>query len=366
MDYSKRVDMISAYKEPVSYQPPETLAEMAISTDYPNRNSVQYRLTEPVQQPEHSLPPFLDLVAVNGLGNTIVAGNSYTSRLWAGSFCGWEKVDDIGQKESVSFSRHCEAIITALCYTKDDALFLLGNDKGSIELWSTGNAVRGPGLYQVDNRYEHIGAITALATFNGDERIVVSGSFDGCVKLWDYSEGDLHSTKTMHHAHTGVIADMATDATQDALAVSCSYDQSALVWDFRETRPAVALYENHDAAFTTVQWCDESNWNRLVALGDAAGRVHFVDIRQPNVFLETIPCFDRKIRRISFNGKHFAVLGNTAEVKFFDGKSKEIHVEKSATNYVRDIVWKQQTGENIISCTLLGWDSYVKKLIIGN
>uniref|UniRef100_A0A182NBU1 Uncharacterized protein n=1 Tax=Anopheles dirus TaxID=7168 RepID=A0A182NBU1_9DIPT len=365
MDYSKRVDMISAYKEPVSYQPPEMLPELAKSTDYPNRNSLQYRLTEPVPLPENKLPSALDLATSNGAGNVIVAGNSYTGRLWAGGFCAWQTVADIGSEEKVSFSRRCEALVTTLCYTMDDALFLLGNDRGSIELWSTGNAVRGPGLYLVDNRYEHIGAITALDPSNGDERMVLSGSMDGCLKRWDYSEGDLHSTTTLHHAHSAAITAVATDRSQNSLAVSCSHDQSAFLWDFRETKPAIALYEKHDAAFTAIRWCDESSWNRLVAIGDEAGRVFFIDTRQPNVFLETVTCFDRKVHKISFHGKRFAVLGNTSEVKFFDEKSKPIHVENSASNYVRDIIWDGQSNDDSeLSCTLLGWDSYLKKLAI--
>uniref|UniRef100_A0A182P4C0 Uncharacterized protein n=1 Tax=Anopheles epiroticus TaxID=199890 RepID=A0A182P4C0_9DIPT len=369
MDYSKRVDMISAYAVPVSYRPPETLPELAKCTDYPNTNSLQYRLTEAVPLVDKQLPPFLDLATVNGTGGVIVAGNNYTSRVWEGAFCAWDNVEEVADTEKAIFSKRCDAIITALCFTKDDELFLLGNDKGSIELWSTGNAVRGIGLYMVDNRYEHIGAITALEIFNGSERTVISGSMDGCIKLWDYSEGDLHSSMTFQQAHIGAITSVATDCSRDSLAVSCSIDRSALLWDFREPKPAVALYESHDAAFTTIRWCEEANWNRLVAVGDEAGRVHFIDTRQPNVLLETVPCFDRKVHRISFHRKHFAVLGNTPEVKFFDDKSKQIHVESSATNYVRDIIWNEgkKDGEmdaSPLSCTLIGWDSYMKRITI--
>lgn len=135
MDYSKRVDMISAYKEPVSYQPPETLPELVKSTDYPNRNSLQYRLTEQVPLPANKLPPALDLATVNGAGNVIVAGNSYTDRLWAGGFCGWETVADIGVEEKVSFSRRCEAVVTALRYTLDDALVRMYSGNGRTADW---------------------------------------------------------------------------------------------------------------------------------------------------------------------------------------------------------------------------------------
>ncbi|XP_049279559.1 methylosome protein 50-like [Anopheles funestus] len=366
MDYSKRVDMIATYSIPPSYQPPGTAQALAKSTDYPNMNSVQYRLTEAVPLAEKKLPPFLDLATVSSAGNVIIAGNNYTGRLWEGGFCGWQKVEELFQEEKISFSRRCDAIITALSYSMDDALFIVGDDKGSIELWSTGNAIRGPGLYLVEKQNQHIGALTALDTFNSIERTIISGSMDGCIKLWDSSRGDLQSTITLQLAHVGAITSVATDSEQDSLAVSCSYDRSALMWDFREPKPGVALYEKHDVPFTAIRWCNESDWNRLVAVGDEAGRMYFIDTRQPNIFLETLPCFDRKIHKISFHRKHFAVLGNTPEVKFFNDKSKEIQVEKSATNYVRDIIWGETKGDDsTISCTLIGWDSYVKQLTLG-
>ncbi|KFB49226.1 AGAP009782-PA-like protein [Anopheles sinensis] len=304
MDYSRRVDMVTVYREPACYRPPNTLVELAKDTEYPNMNSIQYRKTPAVEAPEEKLSPFIDHVAANGAGHVIVAGNQYTSRQWGSKLCGWESPADILREDKVSFFLRNEASVTALCYTKDDELFLQANDRGSIELWSTGNPVRGPGysLYQVDNRNEHIGAVTAVDIFRGEERHAISGSTDGCLKLWDYSEGDLHSTTTMHHAHSGPITDVATDSTQSSLAVTCSRDRSALLWDFREMKPATALYEKHDAAFTAIRWPDEVNWKRLVAIGDEAGRVFFIDVRQPNVFLETIDCFDRKVHKLSFQG----------------------------------------------------------------
>ncbi|XP_058061531.1 protein valois [Anopheles bellator] len=365
MDYAKCVDMVQAYQVPTSYQPPQSLEELAKSTDYPNTNSTQYQLTQPAKRRDGQLLPFFDLLSVNAAGHVIVAGNDFKSRRWAGSLCGWESADDIGHEDRLSFGRQCEGFVTAMSYTKDDMLFVVASDRGAIELWSTGNALHGPGysLYQVDHRHENIGAVTAMDIFRGTDRTVISGSTDGCLKLWDYGEGDLHSSQTMHCAHTGPITEVATDTNRSSLAVTCSQDRSALQWDFRQLKPATALHEGHDAAFSTICWADEANWNQLVAVGDEAGRVHFIDVRQPNIFLETVDCFDRKIQRISFHGKRFAVLANAPEAKFYDEHSKEIYVERSATNYVRDIVWDERCTDKTV-CTLIGWDSYVQKVTI--
>lgn len=122
MDYSKAVDLTQAYQTPPSYKPPETLEELAKCTDYPNTNSTHYQLKDPEPRADTKLQPMYELATVNSAGHTIVAGNDYTSRRWAGSFCGWESASDIGVEEKASFGRQCDGSVTALSYTLKDSL----------------------------------------------------------------------------------------------------------------------------------------------------------------------------------------------------------------------------------------------------
>lgn len=40
----------------------------------------------------------------------------------------------------------------------------------------------------------------------------------------------------------------------------------------------------------------------MIILGDEAGQVHVVDPRIPDIFLKTINVFERRIKKIKFNG----------------------------------------------------------------
>lgn len=355
--------MIEMFTDPPEYRPPATVEEMACSVDYPNLSSQQYRMTRKTASPT-VLNPCLDLAVRNSAGQVILVGNNYMGRRWDSSFYGWENAADVPDQSKACFKRQCRYSITALKFTKDPNLFLLGSDKGSVELWSTRNPARGEGysLYQVDVQSEHIEAVSALDLFRGEENKLVSGSHDGCLKVWCFG-ADLASNMTMTNAHTDEITALSTNPNEPSTFVSASLDRSSLLWDLRKPRPAVALFAKHQLAFTTAYWTTKDEANGIVALGDEAGVVTFVDIRQPNVFLHSTKVFNKKIHKISFDGTRFAVLGNTNRAKFYEGGQLNLLHESTppAPNYLRDVLWDKPGPGQTGSCWLVGWDTFVRR-----
>lgn len=361
MDYQKRLDMIEMFQEPAQYKPPGTAEELACSVDYPNLNSLQYRLTrKPLPNVLH---PCLDHAARNCHGQVIVTGNDIMGRRWGSSFYGWESAGDVLNDATATFKRQCRYCVTALKFTKDPNLFLVGTDKGSVELWSTRNEARGEGysLYLIDGQSEHIEGVSAMEVLEGEGSKLVTGSNDGCLKVWNYT-ADLHSVTTMTLAHTDAITGLSTDREDTAVFASSSLDRSGLLWDLRKTRPASALFEGHKFAFTAVYWTTRQEANKIVALGDEAGSVHFVDIRQPNVPTHSVKVFNRKVHKISFNGTHFVVLGNTNQARFYDQNLTLVHECTPAENYLRDVIWETVDPKGKSSCWLVGWDSFFQKV----
>lgn len=365
MDYAKRMNMIEMFTDPPEYKPPGTVEEIAGSVDYPNLNSQQYRMTRKTTTPT-ILNPCLELAARNSAGQVVLVGNNYMGRRWGSSFYGWENATDVPDQSKACFKRQCRYSITALQFTQDPNLFLMGSDKGSVELWSTRNPARGDGysLYQVDVQSEHIEAVSAMDLFHGDENKLATGSHDGCLKIWQYG-ADLASITTMTNAHIDEITALSTNRSELSTFVTTSLDRSALLWDLRKPRPATALFDQHQLAFTTAYWTTKNEANGIVALGDAAGNVHFVDTRQPNVFLHSTKVFNKKIHKISFDGTRFVVLGNTNRAKFYDTELNLLHESTPVSNYLRDVLWDKPaatTGQSVVACWLVGWDTFVGRV----
>lgn len=353
--------MMEKFQEPEEYKPPTTVETLASSVDYPNLNSLQYRLTH--KPTPNILHPFLERAARNCNGQVIVAGNDIMGRRWGSSFYGWENIGEVMNDNAVRFKRQNRYCITALMFTKDPNLFLVGTDKGSVELWSTRNQARGEGysLYLIDGQSEHIEGVSAMDLLETAGSKLVTGSNDGCLKVWNYA-ADLHSSTTMILAHTDAITGLSTNREDSSVFASCSLDRSGLIWDLRKTRPASALFEGHKFAFTAVYWTTRPEANQIVALGDAAGSVHFIDIRQPNVPTHSVKVFDRKVHKISFDGTQFVVLGNTNQAKFYDQNLTLIHECSPSDDYLRDVVWETDKSHGKSSCWLVGWDTFFQKV----
>ena len=74
-------------------------------------------------------------------------------------------------------------------------------------------------------------------------------------QLWDFGATDLYSTQLIDNAHFGGVNGVSVSPNDSNSFVSCSNDKSVLLWDKRSGNPkALALYEDHEEAFTTVYW----------------------------------------------------------------------------------------------------------------
>ncbi|XP_055550003.1 protein valois [Wyeomyia smithii] len=362
MDYSKRLNMIEMFQEPPEYKPPGTVEELAASLNYPNMNSQQYRMTRKL--PANVLHPCLDHVIRNDSGLVLIAGNDLMGRRWGSSLYGWEDINVVMDDSKASFKKQCRYTITALKFTRDSNLFLLGNDKGAVELWSTQNPTRGKGfsLYLIDSQSEHIEGISSMDLLASDENKLVTGSNDGCLKVWIFG-ADLQSISTMTMAHTDEITGISRNAENGSLFTTTSLDRSCLLWDLRKPRPASALFDRHKFAFTTVYWTSTQEANQIVGIGDEAGNLYFVDIRQPGVFVDSVKVFNRKIHKISFSSNHMVVLGNTNQAKFYDEKLTLLFECTPAISYLRDVLWDENPkSESSAACWLAGWESFFQRV----
>lgn len=96
----------------------------------------------------------------------------------------------------------------------------------------------------------HTGSVLCLQY---DERIIVSGSSDSTVRVWDVSSGDMLNT-LVHHCEAVLHVRF-----QNGMMVTCSKDRSIAVWDMPSAKD-IALRRvlvGHRAAVNVVDFDDK-------------------------------------------------------------------------------------------------------------
>ncbi|XP_073823302.1 valois [Musca autumnalis] len=339
----------NVYKTPSDYKPPEDVD--FDDTEYPNLNSRDYAKrplnhTARMHEAWESLSistPFTEVT-----GNVAVCCNKLSGREWTGSLWGFEKSSVVENKgdamvpEKSCFKLQCPAIINCMTYVSPNILLLAFNT-GNLQVWSTHSEVRKSKnpycLFLIGEKCEHMKPITCLTNFPSNQHKAATGSKDGTLKLWDMGTADLVSQGTFRFAHTDSITAVAASRGKENIFATCSLDKSCLLWDDRETRPAIALYENHSVRFKNVSWCPESNDN-IVYLGDESGYILTLDVRQPKQIQNTTQYFDRPIRKIIPNGENLAVIADSNIVKISKSSNHSVFYENNETqNFVRDGAW---------------------------
>lgn len=107
MNFVKLSDM---YKKPSFYTPPPP-EELTDNADFPNLNTVEYRVKK-IANTEIKLQRFWEILEVDTLGQIVLVTNDYVSRIWNGSYWGYESFDDVGQPEKEVYKKQCDNLIT--------------------------------------------------------------------------------------------------------------------------------------------------------------------------------------------------------------------------------------------------------------
>jgi WD40 repeat protein len=110
-------------------------------------------------------------------------------------------------------------IVMSVAYTSDGQLLISGSKDNTIKIWqpAMGNLIR--------TLEGHSGAVNSLAT-TSDNKILVSGSADQTIKLWEIETGEEICTLT---GHTGIIYSIAISPDNQTI-VSGSQDGTIKIW----------------------------------------------------------------------------------------------------------------------------------------
>ena len=127
------------------------------------------------------------------------------------------------------------------------AIIVSGSIDQTVRVWdaATGNLVGAP-------LSGHTGRVTSVAVGQVDGRaIIVSGSIDQTVRVWDAATGNLVGAPLS--GHTGRVTSVAVGQVDGrAIIVSGSIDQTVRVWDAATGNPVLAPLSGHTGQVTSV------------------------------------------------------------------------------------------------------------------
>lgn len=357
-------DFRKLFTSPVGYNQPND-SDLATSTQYPNMNSIEYRRR--TYQPDE--PTFYDKLTANNAQTTVLlATNSYVNRYWESAVFVYNKLDDVGQRAKALQRLPFNTNVNHIRFI-DDLLVMLATSDGSIQIWCTQSQARqqnGYTMYQVTSRQEHYDGITSFDVLS--KKKAISGSMDGCLKIWSIEPCDLFSAKTFRMAHSDTITGISANPKSESIFASCSSDAVVCVWDDRLMSPIISYNESHDIGYTTCHWHANSGIDKLY-LGDEIGTVSVYDPRKLDTCETKISVNDQPIHKISFNanGDLLCILDNSNAIRVFDKTvdGEIIYENTDAVDYVRDICWDKQSNERKEKRFYsIGWCGHAKKHLI--
>lgn len=353
-------DFRTLFNSPADYtQPNEN--ELAGNTQYPNMNSVEYRR----RQYQPTEPTFYETITTNATQSTILlVANSYVNRFWDSTIHIYKQFDDIEQTKQSQQQLRFNTNVNHIRFI-DDMLVMLTTANGMVQIWSTHSEARqqtGYSMYKVASRHEHYNSISAFDM--AGKTTAISGSMDGCLKIWSIEPCDFYSTKTFRKAHSDEISGISVKPDHESIFVSCSSDGLVAIWDARILKPVLRYSSTSEIGYTACKWHLNNGAEKLY-LGDETGRVSVFDPRKLDTSEDIQKIYDQSIKKISFNGNgdFLCVLGNSHTFKVFERtiSGAAIYENSDATDFVRDISWMNADIDKKTRFYSIGWNKHVMK-----
>lgn len=176
------------------------------------------------------------------------------------------KVWKISSKEVISFHGHSwsqQGRIRAIGITSDNEVVLSGSDDGIIRIWD----IKSKG--ELGTFSEHSTSVRAIV-LRQDNLTIISGDGKGVIKFWNWqNQRTIHNIK----AHSLPINSLAI-SPDDSLIASAGDNQEIKLWNAKNGQALFTLRE-HSAPINSIAFSSDS---KLLASGDDNGCIQIWDI----------------------------------------------------------------------------------------
>lgn len=185
-------------------------------------------------------------LAVDSQGKTIASGSSKgTLQLW--SLEADEETNEASLQTIETLTDTGSRINALAFHPTDQNILVSGSQDGLIQVWDINQPQP---IQTLDDSADRIVSITISS--NG--QYLASGSYDQSIRIWDLETGDLLQTLD---GHDFVVADVAFNPEGTVIA-SSSYDESIKTWDWNQGRSLCTL-EGHSGFVYSITFADSGN-----------------------------------------------------------------------------------------------------------
>ena len=200
--------------------------------------------------------------------------------------------------EKNTYSGH-QGIVLGVDFSPDGELIVSGSGDTTIKIWQR----EGKLLNTIEG---HVDSVQDVI-FSPDGQTIASGSEDATARLWDL-QGKLLRTFDSHESTVNRL----TYSPDGKLIATASEDKTVKLWN--RTGEKIKTLEGHEAGVVSVAF---SRDGQLIATGDRNGQLKLWKLN--GELIRTIDAYDSPLRGIDFSadGKKLATGGDDNEVKIW-------------------------------------------------
>ena len=288
-----------------------------------------------------TIPKFLDGISFNENGQLALAASNLNGKTWDGVIAVFNDAHFAPNIPHIDNGSLNESGCTAIDWI-DTENIVTSTDAGTIEIWKKSESL------MLENSVvfaEHNDVCSSISVLKQTKHLV-SGSWDGSIKIWDLqTDAALHTI--MYHADK--VLDVTWDTNSVGIFASASEDGTVKVYDNRnEGKPGCLLLYNQISHPTCLSW-KSSNY---VFGGFNNGEIILLDLRYPcSCPLRVIKAHRKSINKLISIENLIISASNDFSVKMHND-FECVYENDRHSDYVQDLALQDNT-KSVWSC---GWD----------